>query len=302
MLVKNDVVEGAGEAAAKDLDERPVRLRQALGRFEQHDHLAAAPGLDVENGARVVELVASTLEGLAHEHVDLLVERLVGDERRQLPVAAGAGQDGKGLLGIARLAQDKNSRAIDVEQRGDLGQDAFGEALHRAEVEQGRGRLDDDLEAAARLDHALKLLIGPQGRRQGGEELVGGQFGLRLVVVDVVIDDDAPLRRLARLAGAQDDAHRLVPQFAPDVVDEVEPGILALHHHVEQHDGDIRMVAQQRPPLGSRIGRQDLDALSVQGVIVEREARAVVHGGIVVDHGHLPARQRHAGRRAPLVV
>ena len=138
-----------------------------LRRFEQHDHLAAAAGPDVENGARVVEIVASALEGLAHEHVDLLVERLVGDERRQLPVAAGAGQDGKGLLGIARLAQDKNAGAIDVEQGGDLGQHAFGEALHRAQVEQGRGRVDDDLEAAARLDHALKLLIGPQAPPSG---------------------------------------------------------------------------------------------------------------------------------------
>src|ERR1035437_5345396 len=63
---------------------------------------------------------------------------------------------------------------------------------------------------APRLHHALELLIAAQRRGQRGEQLVRRQLGLRLVVVDVVLDDDAALRRLAGLSGTQDDADGLV--------------------------------------------------------------------------------------------
>ena len=90
-----------------------------------------------------------------------------------------------------------------------------------------RGGVDDDLEPAAGLDHALELVMAAQRRRQRREQLVGGELGLRLVVVDVVVDDHPPLRRLAGLAGAQDDADGLVLELVADVVDELEPGALA---------------------------------------------------------------------------
>ena len=57
-------------------------------------------------------------------------------------------------------------------------------------------------------DHPLKLLIAAQCRRQGRKKSVGRQFVFRFVVIDVVIDDDPPLRRLARLARPQYDTER----------------------------------------------------------------------------------------------
>ncbi len=110
------------------------------------------------------------------------------------------------------------------------------------------GRFEDDLEPAAGLDHALKLLIAAQRRGQRGEQLVGRQLGLRLVVVDVVIDDDLPLRRLAGLAGAQDDADGVVLEFLADELDEIEARGVGLHDDVEQHDRDVLLARMSSRP------------------------------------------------------
>jgi hypothetical protein len=107
---------------------------------------------------------------------------------------------------------------------------------------------------------------------------------------DVVIDDDAALRRLARLAGAKDDAHGLVLELLADEFDQTQSGGVALHDDVEQHNGHIGMVAHELTPLGRRIGRENLKSLSVQTVVVESEARAIVDSRLVVDHRDLPAR------------
>jgi hypothetical protein len=165
-----------------------------------------------------------------------------------------------------------------------------------------RGRVDDDLQPAPRLAEALQLLVAAQGRRHGGEELLGRQFRLGLVVVDVVVDDDALFGRLAGLAGAQDDAHRLVLQLLADDVDEVEAGAVGLHHHVEEHDGRVGVPAQEFAPLAGRAGRQQLDPAAVQPIALEREARAVVDGRLVVDHRHLPGRGDRRRRLADVVV
>ncbi len=191
---------------------------------------------------------------------------------------------------VLRFAQNQNSGAIDVQQRRDLGEHAFRQPLHRLEVEQSRCRLDDDFEPAAGFHHALKLLVAAQRGGQRREQLVGRELGLRFVVVDVVVDDDAPFRRLARLAGAQDDAHGLVLEIVADEFDQAEPGGVALHDDVEQHDGHVGMAAHELAALGRRIGGEDFKALAVQAVIAERETRAVVHGRLVVDHRDLPAR------------
>ena len=203
-------------------------------------------------------------------------------------VAAGAGQHRKIVADHAAVAQHQDAGAIDIEQRGDLGQHAFGEPLHRFEIVQGRGGVDDDFQPAPGLHHALELLIAAQRRGQRGEQLVGGQLGLRLVVVDVVLDDDAALGRLSGLAGAQDDADGLVPEFVADVFDEIEAGGVGFHDDVEQHGGDVGMRAHQGPALGRRIGRQDFERLAVETVVAQRKARAFMHGLIVVDDRDLP--------------
>ena len=133
---------------------------------------------------------------------------------------------------------------------------------------------------------------------QRREQLVGRELGLGLVVVDVVIDDDAPLRRLARLAGAQDDAHRLVLELLADELHQAEPGGVALHDDVEQDDGHVGW-AHELAALGGRIGRHDFEPWPVELVIAEREARAVVHRRLVVDHRDLPARRCSGEARRP---
>ena len=138
------------------------------------------------------------------------------------------------------------------------------------------------------LHHALELLIAAQRRGQRGEQLVGGELGLGLVVVDVVLDDDAALRRLAGLAGAQDDAHGLVLDLVADEFDQFEACDVGLHDDVEQHGGDIGMIAHQFAALGRRIGREDLQRRAVQIVVAQRKTGAFMHGGIVVDDGDLP--------------
>ena len=197
---------------------------------------------------------------------------------------------------ILRFAQYQDSRAAHVQQRRDLGQDAFGEPLHRLEIEQRRGRLDDDFETAAGFHHPLELLVAAQRRGQRREQLVGRELGLRLVVVDVVVDDDAPLRRLAGLAGAQDDTHRIVLEVLADELDQVEARRVALHDDVEQHDRHVRMGAHELAAFGRRIGRDDIDPLAVELVVREREPRAFVHGRLVVDHRDFPARSLFARR------
>jgi hypothetical protein len=188
----------------------------------------------------------------------------------------------------AVVAQHQDAGAVDIEQRGKLRQHALGEALHRFEVVQRRGGVDDYLEPAPRLHHALELLVAAQRRGQRGEQLVGGQLGLGLVVVDVVLDDDAALRRLARLSRAQDDADRLVLDLVADVFDELQSRDVGLHDDVEQYGGDIGVVAHKLAALGRGIGREDFQRRAVQAVVAQRKARAFMHRGVVVDDGDLP--------------
>ena len=181
-------------------------------------------------------------------------------------------------------------------------QHAFGEPLHRFEVVQRRGGVDDDFQPAPGLHHALELLVAAQGGGQRGEQLVGGQLGLRLVVVDVVLDDDAALGRLAGLAGAQDDADGLVLDVVADVLDEVEAGDVGFHDDVEQHGRDVGVVAHQGAAFGRGIGRQDFERGAVQIVVAQRKTGAFMHRLIVVDDGDLPFAYGRVLRSGPGIV
>ena len=290
LLVEDDVVERDRKPAREDLDERAVGVGEPLRGFEQHDELAPAAGADVEHRAPRQELMVAAAERFLDDGAQLVVEPVDARQADEAAVAAGAREHREAVLGLGAVAQHQDPGAVDIEQRGDLGEHAFGEALHRLEVVERRGGVDDDLEAAPGLHHALQLLIAAQRRGERGEQLVGGELGLRLVVVDVVVDDDAPLRGLARLAGAQDDAHGLVLEGVADVLDEVEPGLVGLHDDVEQHRRGVGMRLHQLAALLRREGGEDFQPVSVKLVVAEREARAVVDGEVVVDHRDLPER------------
>ena len=132
-------------------------------------------------------------------------------------------------------------------------------------------------------DDAAKLVVPAQRGREAGEQLVRGQLGLGLVVVDVVVDDDIPLGRLARLACPQDDAHRLIAQLAPNEVDELQARGIGLHDDIEQHDSRIGVARQQIARLRPEYAGQDVKADTVQPVALQRETRTFVNRLIVVD-------------------
>ena len=283
--------------------ERSVSDSCALG-LQQHHDLAAAAGADIEHacgGRRIRACGAGTRlrpssrrSGSSDFDAGRADEAAVAAASRPAPRSSS--------VDAAVVAQHQDAGAVDIEQRGELRQHALGEPLHRLEVVQRRGGVDDDLEPAPGLHHALELLVAAQRRGQRGEQLVGGELGLRLVVVDVVLDDDAPLRRLAGLAGAQDDADGLVLEFVADVFDELEAGDVGLHDDVEQHGGDVGLCAHQLAAFGRRIGGEDFQALAVQAVVGQRKARAVMHGRIVVDDGDLPFARGRVLRRGAGVV
>ncbi len=93
---------------------------------------------------------------------------------------------------------------------------------------------------------------------------------------------------MSRLAGAQDDAHGLVLDLVADVLDEFEAGDVGFHDDVEQHRGDVRVLAHQFAALGRGIGREDFQRRAVQAVIGQREAGALVHRMIVIDDRDFP--------------
>jgi hypothetical protein len=158
-------------------------------------------------------------------------------------------------------------------------------------VVERQSAFDDHLQSAPRLLHPLQLLIAAQSRGERSEEFVGGELSLRLVVIDIVVDDNLPLGCLAGLTRAQDDANGLVLELRADEVDQLEAGIVGLHHDVEQDGGDVRNRAHELAALRGRIGRKDLDALAMQAVVVEGEAGALVDGRIVIDDGDLPGQR-----------
>ncbi|MGY4600148.1 hypothetical protein ACVWXL_007894 [Bradyrhizobium sp. GM22.5] len=286
--VEDDVVEGDREPAGEDLDQRAVGLGQLALGLQQHHDLAAASGAQIDHAAVVGEFVLAALERGFHHRAQIGVERLRRGGADEAAVAAAAGEHRELGVDAAIVAQNQDTGAIDVEQRGKLGQYALGEPLHRLEIVQRRSRVDDDLEPAPCLQHALELLVGAQRRGQRGEQLVGGELGLRFVVVDVVLHDHAPFRRLTGLSGAQDDAHGLVLELVADVLDQLEAGDVRLHDDVEQHGGDVVVRGHQLATFGRGMGGEDLQALAVEGIVRERKTRTVMHGRIVVDDGDLP--------------
>ncbi len=121
------------------------------------------------------------------------------------------------------------------------------------------------------------------------------EFGFGAVVVDVVARQRVVLGGITRLAGAQHDAGGRQAQVAPDVVDQLEPGVGGFHHHVEQHHGDVGAVGQNVARLRRRFGAQQLDRALQRPSQVERKGGAEVHIGVVIDHQHAPRVGGHRG-------
>ncbi len=92
-------------------------------------------------------------EGGFHHRPQVGVERLGSGGADETAIAARTREHGKIVADHAAVAQHQNAGAVDIQKRRDLRQHAFGEALHRSEIVQGRGGIDDDFQPAPGLNH-----------------------------------------------------------------------------------------------------------------------------------------------------
>jgi hypothetical protein len=105
--------------------------------------------------------MGAALECALHRLTQNRIELVGARQSGTMAVAAGPRQDREPLARSA-FAQDQDAAAFDIEQRRDLHQHALGKLLHRFEVVERGGALDDHFEAAARLHHPLQLLVAAQ--------------------------------------------------------------------------------------------------------------------------------------------
>ena len=107
---------------------------------------------------------------------------------------------------------------------------------------------------------------------------VSSVFGL--VVVDVVLDDDAALGRLAGLAGAQDDADGLVLDARCGCIRRGRGPATSVSMMTSSSTAAMSgLLAHQDAALGRGIGRQDFQRGAVQIVVAQRKAGALMHRG-----------------------
>jgi hypothetical protein len=177
-------------------------------------------------------------------------------------------------------------------------QHALGEVFDRAQFEDARRGLDHLDQAAAVAVERHQVAVGGQAGVNGGEQLLARQLGFFLVVVDVVVGDDLVLRRLARLAGAQDDAHEAVLELLADVARHLEPGLLGLHDHVQQDQRDVAVGRQDAARLGAGVGADQLQPPVGELELLQRQAGDDVDFLLVIHDQHLPeARLCRRGRQ-----
>jgi hypothetical protein len=218
----------------------------------------------------------------------------------QRRVAARRGHHG-GFAGVG-LHQAQYAVGADVEDGGHLVQHAGSEFAQRMDLVQVGGAGQDLAQADARTLQHVQALIRAQGRDHGGEQLLRGELGLGLVIVDVVFDDHALLGRLARLAGAQHYAHDGVVQFLADAARQQQAGIVGFHHHVEQDQGDVGRIAQDFECFPAAIGGIQFQLAALEADIAQGQAGNRMHVLVVVDNQHAPqALFRGGGRRRLLV-
>ncbi|WP_395457692.1 hypothetical protein ACHMW5_20020 (plasmid) [Azospirillum melinis] len=150
------------------------------------------------------------------------------------------------------------------------------------------GRLHHPLQPLAAMLDGGDVLVGAQCGDHRSVELLRRQFALRLVIVDVVGVDHLPFGRLPGLAGAQDDADLPVAHLLADVADQLQPGIVGLHHHVQQDGGDARMLGQQRPRLPCGVGGQEADRPLLEHHLAQHDAGDGVDLVVVIDNQDRP--------------
>ena len=147
---------------------------------------------------------------------------------------------------------------------------------------------------ALRVDRA-HVAVGAHGAGGRGDEPGAGHLRLREVVVDVVRGDDFQIGRPSGLARAQHDADEGIPELRPDPAGEREPGLVRLHHDVEDHQRGLRVRREPRPGLLRRAAGLQVDRGPVDPEPFEREAGHPEDIHFVVYDQDPPWRRRRDG-------
>ena len=232
------------------------------------------------------------------------------DQRQQVRAGMCRGRGTDGLLRVSPRNRQQGQAAGTTLLVGDETVGGGTEVGRQHQQQIGRaGRVctgigleplaavDDLFQVRARARLLAQLRVGTQGDRQRGIELGLGQLALGLVVVDVVLADGLDLGRIPGLAGAQDDACAVQAEFAPDPGDDVQAGGGCLHHHVEQHHGNVRLHGQHAQGLGARMRVQQLQRTVRDLQLVQGEAGGLVHLVVVIDHQDAPGLGQRFGWR-----
>ncbi len=195
-------------------------------------------------------------------------------------------------------AQAQQHAVFQPQQGHHLLQQAAGEVLQVALLEDvGRGR-DHPFQpfavvelGAPRFLHLHDVAVGAQGGEGGGEQLGAVEFGLFLVVVDVVVDDHPFFRCLAGLARAQHDAGELVVELFAHPARHFQAGILALHHYVQEHQRDVALARQHLFRFGAAVGVDESQAAPLEAEAGQGQLGDVMDIGFIVHQQDFPRRQ-----------
>lgn len=291
-VVQAEVVERDRGVVAEELQEVALPARQR-GR-----------GLDEDSGARVGAMaeakhaVAAAMDPLLalHGEADVLPRLRRELLARRLPLdlreAPSPGEDRRLGFGDAEeraVGLDEHRAPTGPQEGRDLEEQAAEEALKGGPLEEGRGGVDHPLEALLlRVDDA-EITVGSDPAENRRHQPASGQLRLRPVVVDVVVEHHPMLGRGPGLARAENDPDQAIAEPLADPAGELEARVLALHHHVEEDEGDVGGGAEDLSARGSGARPEELDRPSVDLEIGEREASDRVHLRLVVDDQDPPA-------------
>ena len=81
-------------------------------------------------------------------------------------------------------------------------------------------------------------------------------------------------------------------QVFADQADQIQAGMLRLHHHIQQNHCDLRLLGQYADRLSSRIGMQEFEGATEDLGIGQGEAGRLMHVEVVVNNQDAPARLR----------
>ncbi len=189
-----------------------------------------------------------------------------------------------------------------MEQGAELLLGAFDKLAQGPFLKDPLGGFDDFFQPLTVTLQGADIPIGSQAGPQQGAQLLGGELGFILVVVDVVVGDHVIFRRLAGLAGTQHDAYHLVLQIFTDIFDDIEAGVVDLHHHVQQQQSNVRGGGQQLFGLCRGIGMQKIDGAIVKLEFVQGDFGDAMHFRLIVNNHHLPARLLCVGEGEIVII